>query len=485
MTENDLLLTIDQGGHATRALLFNYHGRIMGEGLVDIETYKPFKNWVEHDPEEVLSSVERAIKKAVNAIRMDDKKIVAAALMTQRSSIVCWDNKSGRPLSPIISWQDRRAASWINKFSQYGSIIHQTTGLFPTAHYGASKFRWCMDNLPPVKIAYENDHLSWGPISSFLMFRLLKQRPLITDPANASRTLLWNFQTMDWDETLLNLFSLPKKPLPRCVPTRFYFGDLYVSGRPVPLQIATGDQSAALFANGEPESEYVYINIGTGAFVQRPFRNEIGFSSKLLTSVVLQYDNMATYVLEGTVNGAGSAFSKIEKELGFDPGEAQQRLSDWMETAISPPLFLNGVSGLGSPFWVPDFQSEFIGEGEIWEKFVGVAESILFLLQINMIEMQKYLPQPTKILISGGWSNHNPLCQRLADLSGVSVYRPVEHEATSRGAAYLLAGRPKFWPETATGSWFNPRSEPELKTRFQRWLTFMEKAIEIPYKGDI
>ncbi len=118
MIDNDLLLTIDQGGHATRALLFNNHGKMMGGGLVDIKTYKPFKNWVEHDPEEVLSSVERAIEKAVNAIRMDNKKIVAAGLMTQRSSIVCWNNKSGRPLSPIISWQDRRAASWINKFSQ-------------------------------------------------------------------------------------------------------------------------------------------------------------------------------------------------------------------------------------------------------------------------------------------------------------------------------------------------------------------------------
>lgn len=480
MSANDLFLTIDQGGHASRALIFNHQGQIIADAFEKISVQNPKKDWVEHDPEEVVFSIECTVKKVIDAVGQRGKNILAAGLTTQRSSIVCWNNQTGKALSPVISWQDRRAALWIKRFSQHETLIHQTTGLFLTAHYGVSKLQWCMDHIPAVKEAFENGCLSWGPMASFLIFRLLKQHPLLADPANASRTLLWNLRSLDWDKGLLNLFALPDNPLPRCVPTRYHFGDLNLSGRLIPMQIVTGDQSAALFGYGQLDLKTVYINAGTGAFIQRPYSNYnyTGSSSKLLNSVVLQDGNEVTYVLEGTVNGAGSALAKIEDELGIDHIEAQQRLPEWLENAKSPLLFLNGISGLGAPFWIPDFESRFIGEGENWEKMVGVTESIVFLLQININEMQKIFSSPEKILISGGLAKLDGLCQRLANLSEVPVYRPVECEATARGSAYLLAGCPDVWPEIKPGVWFKPKPAPKLKKRYKRWLYFMEETIK-------
>lgn len=478
MSANDLFLTIDQGGHASRALIFNRQGEILTHESEKVSTANPKEGWVEHDPEEVVLSVERAIKNAVDAVGKRANDIAAAGLSTQRSSIACWDNKTGEALSPIISWQDRRAASWVERFSRHAPTIHQKTGLFLTAHYGASKLKWCLDNLPAVKKAYKKDRLAWGPMASFLIFRLLAQHPLLADPANASRTLLWNLQSLNWDKELLDLFELPNKPLPQCAPTLYYFGDLNVSGQKIPLQIVTGDQSAVLFAYGRPKPETAFINIGTGAFVQRPFKYYTGGSSRLLTSIVMQDGNELTYALEGTVNGAGSALAKLEEELGVDPAEVKQRLPEWLRDAKSPPLFLNGVSGLGSPFWIPDFESRFIGKGKNWEKIVGVAESIVFLLQVNMGEMQKLLSSPEKILISGGLATLDGLCQKLADLSGIPIYRPKECEATARGTAYLLAGQPDEWPEAHPGKWFKPKLEPKLEKRFKQWLNLMEEAIK-------
>ncbi len=477
MSENDLFLTIDQGGHASRSLIFDRQGLIIASDFQKVDVHHPAEDKVEHDPEEVVSSIERAIKKVINAVGERSKDIVSAGLTTQRSSIVCWDNKTGKALSPVISWQDRRAAQWIKQFAQYDSMIHKATGLFPTAHYGVSKLCWCMENLPVVKEAYKEGRLAWGPMASFLIFRLVEQQPLLADPANASRTLLWSLQSLNWDRKLLDLFELPENPLPHCVPTRYPFGDINISGRSIPLQIVNGDQSAALFAYGQPTSETVYVNVGTGAFVQRPTSVYADDSSRLLTSVVLQEKNKVTYVLEGTVNGAGSAIAKIKDELKMDHKKVEQQLPEWLENAKSPPLFLNGVSGLGAPFWIPDFKSRFIGKGESWEKMVGVVESIIFLLVVNMREMEKSLPNPERILISGGLAVLDGLCQRLADLSEIPVYRPVEPEATARGLAYLLAGCPETWPETKPGVWFYPKKGREINERFNKWLKRMENSI--------
>jgi glycerol kinase len=312
-----------------------------------------------------------------------------------------------------------------------------------------------------------------GPLASFLLFRLLEEKPLVADPANAARTLLWNLRTLDWDPWLLELFGIPLESLPRCVPTRHAFGTLRANGHRIPLTIATGDQSAALFALGMPSADTAYVNIGTGAFMQRAV-SQLPDAPGLLSGVVYRDADRAVYVLEGTVNGAGAALRWAEQEWGLEDVEAQ--LPAWLARAGDIPLFLNGIAGLGAPFWVADFASRLIGDGEPWQKVCAVVESVVFLLQTNLEVMQKISPAPGRMLVTGGLAQLDGLCQRLADLSGLPVYRPAEHEATARGTAYLLAGFPENWPEEKPGDLFTPKPNPELMQRYKDWRVEMKRA---------
>ena len=470
-----LYLALDQGGHASRALVFDRHGALRAKGLCELSVAHPRDAWVEQDPEEMVGSIRRAIAAAFETLGERRAAISAAGLATQRSSIVCWDRETGAALSPVISWQDRRAHAWLKEFAGRAKEIHRRTGLMLSAHYGVSKLRWCLDHLPEVKHAQDRGRLAFGPLASFLLFRLLRERPLLTDPANAGRTLLWNLASRDWDPVLLALFGIPPAALPRCVPTRHAFGTFETDHQAIPLTIASGDQSAALFAFGAPRADVAYINLGTGAFVQRALGHDPGSHPRLLTGIARHDGAELTHVLEGTVNGAGAALDWIGTELGIADVETQ--LPAWLARESEPPLFLNGVSGLGAPFWVADFASRFVGEGEAWQKIVAVAESIVFLLQANLDEMRALAPPTTQLLVTGGLSCHDGLCQRLADLSGFPAYRPVEYEATARGTAYLLGGCPEYWPGSAPGQWFMPCTNAALAARYRKWRRLMEDAI--------
>ncbi len=472
-----LYLALDQGGHASRALIFDGRGECVGKALVEVDVRHPRNNWVEQDPEEVVGSLLRAAGRVVRSLGKEARKIRFAGLATQRSSIVCWDLKSGEALSPVISWQDRRAHAWLKKYLKYSSRVFEKTGLYISPHYGASKLRWCLDHLPAVRSAHRAGRLAFGPLASFLAFRLLEGHPHVVDPANASRTLVWNLKRSDWDRNLLDLFGLPAGCLPRCVPTRYPFGRVTISARGIPLTILTGDQSAAMFAFGGPRRDTAYVNIGTGAFLQRPTGDRPTRVPGLLTGVVHGEGKQGLYVVEGTINGAGSALEWLRSKTGMTERVFYEKLPEWLVTANGTRLFLNGISGLGSPYWVPDFRSRFVGEGDTREKAVAVVESIVFLLQRNLDEMRKHVLSPRRVVVTGGLSRLDGLCRRLADLSGLTVDRPADCEATARGLAYLLAGRPRRWPELAGGVIFAPRRNPSLKIRYASWTKTLHAAI--------
>ncbi|BAV34866.1 glycerol kinase [Sulfuricaulis limicola] len=461
-----LYLCLDQGGHASRTLVFDHRGVLQASDLCEVAVREPHPDWVEQDPEELVASLQAVITKAITSLGARAGQIRCAGIATQRSSMVCWDRHTGEALSPVISWQDRRAHDWLHQFSAQSRAIHQRTGLVLSPHYGASKMRWCLDYLPDVAAARREGRLAMGPLASFLLFRLLEEKPLVADPANAARTLLWSLHTMDWDPWLLELFGIPAEVLPRCVPTRHAFGMLCANEHRIPLTVASGDQSAALFALGMPSADTAYVNIGTGAFIQRAV-SQPPDTPGLLSSVVYRDADRTLYVLEGTVNGAGVALRWAEQEWGLKDVEAQ--LPAWLARSGDIPLFLNGIAGLGAPFWEADFPSCLIGDGEPWQKTCAVVESIVFLLQANLETMQKMAPALKRLLVTGGLAQLDGLCRRLADLSGLPVYRPAEHEATARGTAYLLAGFPENWPEEKPGFSFAPKPNPGLTRRYKDW----------------
>jgi glycerol kinase len=403
-------------------------------------------------------------------------RIAAVGLATQRSSIVCLERTSGRPLSPVISWQDRRAAAWLAAQGLDAKFVRQETGLPLSPHYGASKMRWCLDHLDAVRSARTAGTLAVGPLSSFLTLGLVRDQPWLVDPCNASRTQLWSLDTADWSAALLESFGIPREILPRSVPNRFEFGNVTAGGRAVPLRIVTGDQSAVPYAFGHGNPDNVYVNIGTGAFLQRLRGKAAPAPGRLLRSVIWQQDRELTCTDEGTVNGAGAALEQVASDAGrrFDGVLAQ--LDSWLEIVMAPPLFLNGVSGLGSPWWVADFPSRFVGDGDFPARMVAVVESIAFLVQSNLDEWAAAGSSPPTLVLTGGLSRLEGLCRRIADLSTCTVLRPDVEEATARGLAFLLAGCPDSWRIPAVRR-FDATPNPALRARYERWRELMERVI--------
>lgn len=477
LTPNALYLCIDQGGHASRAIIFNHNGEMLASAYAEIETQHPENYFVEHDADEVIESVNTAIQQVLEKIGDKKKHIVSAGLATQRSNVVCWNKETGEALSPIISWQDRRNTEWLDQFNNKNEPIHKITGLFLSPHYGASKLRWCLENIPEVKKALDEDQLVFGPMASFLTYRLVKEKTLVVDPVNASRTQLWNLKQHDWDEELLNLFDIPISALPTCVSSVYEFGNLGYED--IPLRLVTGDQSAAMYAYGRLQADTAYVNTGTGAFLSRSSGPLQLFSRRLLTSIIFQdeksKDIQNHYVLEGTVNGAGSALEWLAEQ--YPDTDIFKDLHKWLKELTSPPLFLNGVSGLASPFWVPNFISRFNKEANVDNKAVAVVESIVFLLKACLDEMSKLSSPPEQIQITGGLATLKGLNQRLADLAGLPVYCPTECEASTRGTAYLLAEQPSHWPEQDAGIWFKPQKNDNLQERYQHWNDEMLKQM--------
>ena len=470
-----LYLAIDQGTHASRALVFDARGEIVAHGEREIGLARPQADWAEQDGEEIVASVHAAVARAADSLGPRARDLAAAGLSSQRASCVCWDRVTGAPLSPVFSWQDRRMHAWIDALAAHGDDVHRRTGLFLSPHYGASKLRWALDHLPAVREALDAGRLAWGPMVSFLAFRLLKERPLLADPQCAARTQLWNLHRRDWDPELLHLFGLPAGCLPASAATCQHWGTLACAGVEVPLAAVNGDQSAAVFAFGWPEAESAYVNIGTSAFVQRALMRPPGHVPRQLTGIILADGATSVYMVEGNVNGAGAGLEWLSAQLGI--GDLTARLPAWLERPASELLFLNGIAGLGGPFWQARFDSRFVGdEAEPWAKAVALVESIAFLLQANVEHMAPYVPELSRIRVSGGVSRLDGLCRRLASLNDVPVHRRDDPEASARGIAYLAAGRPAQWHVGAAEDVFAPRNDAALRDRYRRWRALMAEA---------
>lgn len=472
MSDGNLYLCLDQGGHSSRALVLDAAGQVLASASRPVDTRRDGVQ-VEHCPQQLVETLQESAGEALDALGGASARVVAAGLATQRSSIVCWNRETREPISKVLSWQDTRATDWLAQFEAHWQQVHELTGLVLSPYYGASKLRWCLDNLPDVAAARANRRLYCGPLASFLAHSLTGHADAFADPANGSRTLLWDRSSGDWSAELLQLFGVSRECLPQAVRSRHAWGHLRLGSHRIPLTIVTGDQSAALFAFGKPRSDTVYANLGTGAFVQQAAAPGTD-PGRLLASVVYRDSEQTAGVIEGTVNGAGSALSLIAAERDIRREVLHANSAAWLEAEADPPLFVNAVGGLGSPWWRSDVATGFADDVHSDGAAVaGVLESIVFLLHMNLQQLQGLLGKPARIVATGGLASVDPLLQRLADCSTVAVQRAQVREATATGLAWLLAGLPREWPGVDPAAEFLPASNHELHDRYRRWLQLM------------
>jgi glycerol kinase len=467
-----LVLAIDQGTHSTRAIIFDAGGRVVSMAQQPVALNRRSRREIEQSPAEIRQSMQAVVDEVLNDPVVDHERIVAAGMATQRSSVLAWDRVTGMPLSPVLSWQDRRVTDTLLTMMDHDQHIRELTGLHLSPHYGAGKLQWLLDHIPAIREALAAGTLVMGPLASYLLHHLTGRRDDVVDDANASRTLLWNLQARNWDNSLLELFNIPAQVLPTCVPICADFG-LTRQGN-IPVKAVNGDQTAALYAHGKPSANTILVNIGTGAFVLLPVDDPTARPAGLLAGISYSNKNAASYHAEGTVNGAAAALKWAAER--FAVSDPESRLPGWLEDIQTPTLFMNTVGGLGAPWWRAGPEPHFLdADVSAAEAMVAVIESILFLLQANIELMTALNPAVDRIRISGGLSRLDGLCQRLANLSGLDVERPAQVESTARGIAWQAAGCPDDWSAMDTGRLFTPEKGIPLAGRYMRFIEHLKQ----------
>ena len=467
-----LILAIDQGTHSTRAIIFDAGGRVVSMARQPVALNRRSRREIEQSPDEIRQSMQTVVDEVLNDPAVDRERIAAAGMATQRSSVLAWDRVTGMPLSPVLGWQDRRVADTLLTMMDHDQHIRELTGLHLSPHYGAGKLQWLLGHVPAIRDALAAGTLMMGPLASYLLHHLTDSRDDVIDDANASRTLLWNLQSRNWDDSLLELFNIPPQVLPTCVPICANFG-LTRQGN-IPVKAVNGDQTAALYAHGKPSGNTILVNIGTGAFVLLPVDDLAARPAGLLAGISHSDKDAASYYVEGTVNGAAAALKWAAGK--FAVSDLESRLPGWLEDIQTPTLFMNTVGGLGAPWWRAGPEPYFLdADVSAAEAMVAVIESILFLLQANIELMTVLNPAVDRIRISGGLSRLDGLCQRLASLSGLNVERPVQVEATARGIAWQAAGCPDDWSAMDTGKLFTSERDIPLAGRYTQFIKHLKR----------
>jgi len=485
-----LWLAIDQGTQSTRAALIDAQGHLVESHQVPVSLNRVSDVMVEQDGAELAASVWQAIGKVVTA--ENEANIRAAGLATQRSSVIAWDRDSGEPLSNVISWQDVRGHRWVDSFdSETATRIQRTSGLPLSPHYGASKIRWLVDHLRSQGVDLETGDVCIGSLSSFVLAKMIGgDQPCQVDHANAGRTQLLSFESRDWDDEMLADFGIPKSVLPETRPTQFDFGTL--AGTSIPIRVCQGDQTAACFGYGKLSAGMAHINLGTGGFMLAPVNDLEGLRGHdqmpLLISLANSTQDHAQYFVEGTINGAGAAIKWAANQLELE--SVEQSLDDWAESVGEPPLFFNAVAGIGSPVWNSNPPQELANR---WfdrelnpidsltpeQAMVGVLESIVFLIAMNLDTMCDFEICISKFRLTGGVAKSDAICQRLADLSKCQIIRPSESESTLLGIARLLNDEASDgnWPSgNSTEQTFAPRDNPQLEQRYRAFKQLISRS---------
>ena len=485
------ILALDQGTTSSRAILFDRSGKIKTIAQKEFKQIYPKSGWVEHDPHQIWDTQFRVAKEVIDKIDIED--IASIGITNQRETTVMWDRETGVPVYNAIVWQDRRTAGFTDQLKINGKeeIVKDKTGLLLDPYFSATKVRWILENIDGCRKKAEDGKLAFGTIDAWLIWNLTGGKHHITDVTNASRTLLYNIHDMDWDNDLLEMFSIPKEILPKVRPSSFIYGKTKSNlfKQKIAISGIAGDQQAALFGQNCIEPGMVKNTYGTGCFMlmntgDKPIRSD----HKLLTTIAWMLDDKVEYALEGSVFMGGAVVQWLRDGLGIINS------SEEIETVATSIKDSGGVylvpafAGMGAPHWDPHARGLIMGltRGSTSAHIARAAlESIAYqcydLLNAMQADSNIKLRQ---LRVDGGASVNNFLMQFQANLLGIPVVRSRITETTALGAAFLAGLAVCFWEgkEDISKQWepemiFNSEiNKDEMDQHYSGWIEAVEKA---------
>lgn len=501
MANKDYIMALDLGTTGNRAILFDREGAIVGQAYKELTQYYPQPGWLDHDPREIWQDTQWAIQTAIQKAGIQPDEIAAIGLTVQRETCLLWDKTSGRPLHNAIVWQDRRTAPLCNELRQKGLAdeIAQRTGLVLDAYFSASKLAWLLDRVQKEQAdpPFDLDDVLAGTVDTWVLWNLTGRKVHTTDDSNASRTMLLNIESRQWDPKLLEIFGIPAHIMPEIRPSLGQFGvtDSEITGAEIPIMAILGDQQAALFAHGCNQPGLLKCTYGTGAFLVSHTGAEIARShNNLLTTVAWTEADReggapkVGYALEGSMFTAGACIQWLRDGIQLitsaaDTADMANKVED-----NGGVYFVPALSGLGAPHWDMSARATFIGiTGGVQREHMvrSVLEAIAYEVAEVVQAMNEDGSTPIKRLkVDGGASQNDFLMQFQADALGIPVERPAVLDATAQGAAFAAGLASDFWPsyddlvsDRKVDRVFEPSSQSaQVQANFQYWLKAVQRA---------
>jgi glycerol kinase len=488
-----LVLALDQGTTSSRAILFDEGGNIRAVAQREFRQIFPKAGWVEHDPTEIWESQHAAAAEVLQKAGLSASDVAAIGITNQRETAIVWDRRTGEPIHNAIVWQDRRTAGFCDQLKREGRLplVQQKTGLVIDAYFSGSKVRWLLDNLPGARERAERGELAFGTVDSWLIWKLTGGAVHVTDVSNASRTMLYNIRTRQWDDELLAMLGVPRSMLPQVRSSSEVYAQTAagVFGRPLPIAGIAGDQQAALFGQTCFSRGLAKNTYGTGCFMLMNIGTEpVASKHQLLTTVAWEIGGKTEYALEGSVFIGGAVVQWLRDGLGIIKSAAEiEQLAGSVQDS-GGVYIVPAFAGLGAPHWDQYARGTITGitRGTTAAHFARAAlESIAFqVADVLDVMRQDSGIQIEELRVDGGAAANNLMLQFQADLLGVPVVRPRITETTALGAAYLAGLAVGYWKsrDDVKAKWaierrFEPRlARDEVAHRRARWTEALRRS---------
>ncbi|MES2277497.1 MAG: glycerol kinase GlpK [Bacteroidota bacterium] len=479
------ILSLDQGTTSSRAIVFNKAGGIVSIAQKEFTQIYPKPGWVEHNAVEIWSSQVSVAAEAILNAGLTAKDMAALGITNQRETTILWDKRTGEPLHNAIVWQDRRTSGLCDELKEkgYRGLIQEKTGLVLDAYFSATKIKWILDNVAGAREKAAAGHIAFGTVDSWLVWKLTAGAVHITDVSNASRTMIYNIHTLQWDEELLNLFDIPCNILPEVKSSSEVYGETAgsVLAAQIPIAGIAGDQQAALFGQMCTENGMVKNTYGTGCFMLMNIGDTpIVSKNNLVTTIAWKINGKVQYALEGSIFIGGAVVQWLRDELKMisssaDVEDLAKKVADTGGVYLVPAF-----AGLGAPHWNQDARGTITGITRGTNQS-HIARAALESIAFQTMEVLKAMEADSglsikQLRVDGGATANNLLMQFQADLLNTKVIRPMVTEVTAIGAAYLAGLATGFWSsmEDLSGQWqieksFEPGIEKDIDERIKGW----------------